>query len=127
MGCGDFVYHECFDQERERLFLEKNFPSLCWEETPILRGINPSSFVVTPEHGVVWRGMMATYPSPVSTQLVHASRFAARRLSIFRGDVGDRTQDWGPKAIELSIYQQRHCKLYHYTITFFVFEVPWTN
>ena len=94
-GCGDNVYHECFDQERERLFLEQNIPSLCWRETPILRGIDPSSFIVTPENGVVWRGMMAAYPTPVSTQLVQASRFAAKRSSIFRGNIVDISMEMG--------------------------------
>ncbi len=108
MACGDFIYHECFDQERERLFVEIHYPSLCWEETPILRGVDPSSFIITPEHGVMWRGMMATYPNSVSTQIVHASRFAAKRLSMFRGLMGGRTIDWGQKALALSIYQQRH-------------------
>jgi len=108
MACGDFIYHECFDQERERLFVEIHFPSLCWKETPILRGVDPSSFIFTPEHGVMWRGMMATYPNPVSTQIVHASRFAAKRLLMFRGLVGEKTIDWGPKALALAIYQQRH-------------------
>lgn len=110
MACGDFIYHECFDQERERLFVEIHFPSLRWKETPILRGVDPSSFIITPEHGVLWRGMMATYPNPVSTQIVHASRFAAKRLLMFRGVVGEKTTDWGPKALALAIYQQRHCK-----------------
>jgi len=106
MGCGDFVYHEVFDQERERIFLEQNIPSLSWRETPILRGVDPSSFIVTPENGAVWRGMMATYPSPVSAQLVQASRFAVKRMSIFRGD--DTNLELGPKAAELCIYRQHH-------------------
>ena len=86
MACGDIIYHECFDQERDRVFLEHNIPTLSWSETPIIRGFDPSSFFVTPEHGVVWRGMVATYPAPVCSQLVEASRLAIKRLSIFRGD-----------------------------------------
>ncbi len=69
MGCGDFVHHECFDQERERLFVENNYPSLSWKDTPILRGVDASSLAVIPEHGYVWRGMLATYPIPVSSNV----------------------------------------------------------
>ena len=111
MKCGDIVYHECFDQERERIFLEQNIPSLCWKETPIIRCVDPSSFMATPENGVVWRGMIATYPTPVSAQLVQASRFAANRLSIFNSDLGDRSIELGPKALALSIHQQLHSEL----------------
>jgi len=107
-GSGDIVYHEVFDQERERIFLEQNIPSLSWRETPILRGVDPSSFIVTQEHGVIWRGLMATYPAPVSTQLVEASRLAAKRFSIFRGDIDSRFMEMGANAAELAIYQQRH-------------------
>ena len=111
MGCGDFVYHECFDQERERLFLEQNHPSLSWSETPIIRGVDPSSFIVTPENGIVWRGMMATYPSPIRPELAQSGRFAINRISLFRGDKYGSTMELGPKAVELSTYQQCHCKL----------------
>lgn len=107
MPCGDLVYHECFDQERERIFLENNIPTLSWGETRIIRGIDPSSFVFTRENGVVWRGMMATYPTPVSGQLVEASRLAMNRMAIFRGDSFNGSINWGPAAVKLSLYRQR--------------------
>lgn len=106
MGCGDNVYHECFDQERERIALEQNIPLLCWKETPVIRGVYPSSFMLTPENGVVWRGMMASYPSPVSPQLVQASQLALKRFSIFRGDTSNRLFEWGANDIELATYQR---------------------
>jgi hypothetical protein len=110
MPCGKVIHHECFEQERERLFLEHNIPTLCWSETPIIRGIDPSSFCITPENGVVWRGMMATYPAPVASQLVEASRLAIKRSSIFRGDRCNRSMNLGPEAVKLSMYQLRQGK-----------------
>lgn len=109
MGCGDNVYHECFDQERDRICLEYNIPSLCWKETPIIRGFDPSSFIFTPENGVIWRGMMATYPTPVSPRLIQAAQYGLKRLSIFSGNVGERMVD-GVNATKLAVYQQEQCK-----------------
>jgi hypothetical protein len=110
MPCGNVIHHECFDQERERLFLEHNIPTLCWSETPIIRGIDPSSFCITLKNGVVWRGMMATYPTPVSSQLVEASRLAIKRSSIFRGDRCNRSMKLGSAAVKFSMFQLRHGK-----------------
>lgn len=69
MACGGFVHQECFDQERERLFIEYNYPSLGWKDTPILRGVDASPFVVIPEQGYVWLGLQATYPIHVPSNV----------------------------------------------------------
>jgi hypothetical protein len=111
MGCGDFVYHECFDQERERVFLEQNIPQLSWRDTPINRGIDPSSFVVTAENKVLWQGIIASYPTPVSAQFVKASKLAAKRFAIFRGELWNDIKYLGPKAMEVFKYQQCHGKM----------------
>ncbi len=103
--------HECFDQERDRVFLEQNIPHLCWRETPIIRGIDPSSFCVNTENQIIWQGIIASYPTPVSAQFVQASRLAAKRMAIFRGDLCNNTKDLGPKAMELFKYQQCNCKI----------------
>ncbi|KAL7547769.1 hypothetical protein ACHAWF_011051 [Thalassiosira exigua] len=100
MGCGDVVYHECFDLERERIFVEHHVPSLSWRESRIIRGVDPSSFMITPENGVVWSGLKATYPTPVPAQLVHAARFAAKRIAMFRGGMVERSMEPGVKADE---------------------------
>lgn len=69
MGCGDFVHQECFDQERERLFIEYNYPLLAWKAKPILRGVDASNFLMLPEQGYVWQGLQATYPIQVSSRV----------------------------------------------------------
>lgn len=116
MGCGDMVYHECFDQERERVFLEQIVPQLSWRETPIIRGVDPSSFVVK-ENQILWQGMVASYPTPVSAQFVQASKLAAKRIAIFRGEICNGSKHLGRKAMELFNHQQCHGKM---SIIFFV-------
>ena len=110
MACGDIVQHECFDRERERVFLEQNHPSLCWQESLIIRGINPSSFTVTKEQGYVWRGLLASYPIPAPSQYVRASQSALRRLLMFRGCSTNTMVDLGPTALKLTMHRQAHCK-----------------
>ena len=112
MGCGDVIRHECFDQERTRIFFEHNYPTLSWKGFNIIRGVDPSSFAITPKHGVVWQGLIATYPTPVRPELVQAAQYAAQRISIFRGDVDYKTTEFGPVATELYNYQRLHCKCY---------------
>ena len=112
MGCGDIVQHECFDRERERVFLEQNHPSLSWQESLIIRGINPSSFTVTKEQGYVWRGLLASYPIPAPSQYVRASQSALRRLLMFRGCSTNTMVDLGPTAFKLTMQRQAHCKLF---------------
>jgi hypothetical protein len=110
MGCGDIVQHECFDRERERVFLEQNYPSLCWQECLIIRGINPSSFTVTKEQGYVWRGLLASYPIPAPAQFVRASQSALRRLLMFRGCSTSKMAVLGPSALKLAMHRQAHSK-----------------
>lgn len=112
MSCGDVVHHECFDQEHERVFLEHNIPQLSWRETPIIRGIDPSSFIVTTDNQVIWQGIIASYPTPVSAQFVQASQLAAKRLAIFRGEILNGWKLMGLKAMELFKYQHCHGKIF---------------
>jgi hypothetical protein len=69
MGCGDFIHQECFDQERERLFIEYSYPLLSWKAQTILRGVDASNFLIVPEQGNVWQGMQATYPIQVPSRV----------------------------------------------------------
>jgi hypothetical protein len=57
-------------------------------------------FVKTTEHGVVWRGLIASYPSLVPKEHVRAARLSLRRLSLFR-------MEWGSKALEFAVYQNQ--------------------
>lgn len=104
--CGDFVYHEVFDQECERIEINHRLPLLGWESHAIKRSIDPLSFATTPDHGVLWRGIMASYPQTVPLNLVLAGRASLRRLSLFSGELADsRSLQWGPKAIRFGLCQ----------------------
>lgn len=112
MRCGDLVQQECFDRERERVFLEQNHPSFCWQESPISRSINPSSFTVTKEQGYLWRGLLASYPIPATPQFVRAGRFALKRALMFRGCSSSKMITLGPNALKVTMQRQAHSKLF---------------
>lgn len=115
------MHHECFDQERERVFLEQNIPQLSWRVTPIIRGIDPSSFIVA-ENQIMWQGMIASYPTPVSAQFVQASQLAVKRIAIFRGEICNGLKHLGPKAMELFNHQQCHGKMLIIFFLKFIFK-----
>ena len=81
MGCSSFIHQECFDQERERLFVEFNHPSLSWQPKEIIRGFDASSFIMVPEQGHVWRGLKATYPIHVASNVSNCFCSCAHFLS----------------------------------------------
>ena len=110
MRLGDMVQQECFDRERERVFLEQNHPQFCWQASNINRGINPSSFIVTKEQGYVWQGLKASYPIPATPQFVRIGHLALKRSLIFRGCYTSKMVTLGPSALRLAKYQKSHCK-----------------
>jgi len=107
--CGDFVYHEVFDQEKERIEIAQFVPQYGWEASPLRRSYEPLSFISTPDHGIVWRGMMATYPTPVPLELVVAGRLSLKRILMFSGklEAGGGAETWGPLALRLAISQSQ--------------------
>ena len=109
MKCGDFVYHEVFDQEKERMDISHYLPQFGWEVGSLRRSYEPFSFVSTPDHGIVWRGMLASYPTSVPTEFVLAGRLALRRQLMFNGELeaGGGCSTWGPMASRLAITQSR--------------------
>ena len=78
-GCADIVYHEIFDNERERIDLEKTLPSWSWPEQPIQRSFDAFQFVLSRDHGIVWRGMVATYPTVVPSHHIQAAKMVLQR------------------------------------------------
>jgi hypothetical protein len=105
--CGEFVYHEIFDHEKERINISRQLPWMGWHDYPVQRSFDSMQFVNTPEHGVVWRGLIATYPSLVPKEHVKAARLSMRRLSVFRGELGVSSLSWGSKALEFAVYQNQ--------------------
>ena len=108
-ACGDFVYHDVFDAEKARIDVARYVPQYGWKAGHLRRSYEPLSFIFTPDHGIIWRGMMASYPTPVPMNLVVAARLSLKRLLMFRGEMGKGggSSTWGPLALRLAITQSR--------------------
>jgi ubiquitin carboxyl-terminal hydrolase 22/27/51 len=79
-GCGDVIHHPVFDTEKERIDLEQALPSWAWPEHPLLRSFDAFQFVNTGDQGIVWKGMVATYPEIVPKRHLEAARLVHQRL-----------------------------------------------
>jgi len=85
--CGDIIYHDVFDLERERIDLHHTVPqNWYWAEHSILRSFDPFQFVSThnDDVGLVWRGLVATYPSTVPRQHLAAARMVRQRQQLIK-------------------------------------------
>ena len=106
--CGDFVYHSVFDQERERIDISKRLPWMGWHDHPVQRSFDAMQFLNTTEHGVVWRGLIASYPPLVPKELIQAGRLSVRRLLVTRGDfLSPSSLSWGSQALGFAVYQHQ--------------------
>ncbi|GAX26796.1 ubiquitin carboxyl-terminal hydrolase 22/27/51 [Fistulifera solaris] len=85
--CGDFVQHEIFDAEKERIDLSIHLPWLSWKEHPVQRSFDAYRFIHIPDQGIFWRGMYATYPSIVPDAHVRGARACRQRQILFHGEV----------------------------------------
>lgn len=102
------MFHKLFDQERERLDLETKIPWLAWSDHPLQRSFDPLQFVQVEEYGILWRGLMATYPPLVPQEHVDAARLCVLRQAVFEGRVLE--SDWlvmGRRALDFAINQNR--------------------
>jgi len=85
--CGDFVRHQIFDQEKERLDLIEKFPWMGWKEHSVIRSFDALRFMRVLDQGIVWRGMAATYPPLVPAFHVAATRKCMLRHALFLGNI----------------------------------------
>lgn len=87
-GCGDVVYHDIFDLERERIDFCHTVPHWSWPEHSLVRSFDPFQFMISPSHAsseknvIIWRGLIATYPSMVPQQHLVAARMMRQRQQI---------------------------------------------
>jgi len=99
MQCGDFIHHEAFENEIQRIKIQQNAKELGWNRNrPVIRSFKYMDFIVSPDtlfessastsgsSSVVWRGFHATYPFAKSRELVSAVSLTYLRMQIFRGD-----------------------------------------
>ena len=102
--CADTVHHTIFDMEQERLEVAAHLPNMVWPAHPIQRSMDAFQFLTLPEHGVVWKGIMAAYPSVVPDQHLHMVRLMKRRHDILAGKIQCQ---WGNVALNVALHQYR--------------------
>jgi hypothetical protein len=103
--CGDFVVHPIFEQEKMRLELSVKVPWMAWKEYTVQRSFDPFQFIRTQEHGIVWRGPIATYPPLVPKEHVRASQLSLRRQALFSGGIHEKWLVTRPTALAFSASQ----------------------
>jgi|AntRauTorckE5430_2_1112549.scaffolds.fasta_scaffold00851_11 hypothetical protein len=103
MKCGDFVYCEVFDSEKERVEINVHLPCFQWDRRRKLQRSfafreEGDDFYVVPNHcddgsihhqsiTAIWKGFQATYPQDVSNNFILAGQRTLDRLQLFKGDI----------------------------------------
>jgi len=106
--CGDCVYHEIFEQEKIRIACTKRVPYMAWKENAVLRSFDPFQFLKTQDSGIIWRGLVATYPPMVPKEHFCAVQLTMRRHALFEGNVDEK---WIlPKSNALYFASSQHLK-----------------
>jgi len=103
--CADIVYHTIFDMENERLEVEATLPHIAWPPHPVQRSMDAFQFVTLPEHGVVWNGIVASYPSVVPNHHRHMGKLMIKRHTLMRGAIQCK---WGNLALQVGLHQYQN-------------------
>jgi ubiquitin carboxyl-terminal hydrolase 22/27/51 len=103
--CGDFVYHEAFQQEKERIDYSQQLPYTAWKKHKVQRSFDPFQYIRTQDHGVVWRGLVATYPALVPKEHLRATQLTSRRQALFEGRVHQKWLMTKPTALTFAATQ----------------------
>lgn len=103
--CGDFVYHEVFEQEKARIDYGKKMPLMAWKPHQLYRSFDPFHFMKTQDHGIVWRGLVATYPQLVPIEHIRATEATLRRQALFKGEVEAKWLASRPSALTFAASQ----------------------
>lgn len=107
--CGDLIYHQIFHDERERIDISQRLPWMAWQHHAVQRSFDSMQFHSSPEYGVMWRGLIATYPQLVPSELVRAGRLSMKRLLVNRGEFASSPSSvlWGTRALGHAVYQNQ--------------------
>jgi hypothetical protein len=103
--CGDFVTHEIFEQEQERIDISETFPWMGWKDYPVQRSFDALRFMRIPDQGIVWSGMYATYPPLIPNEHLMASRLSMRRQRFMQGWDVRFDKDTNPDVLEVAFRQ----------------------
>ena len=104
-SCGDTVYHEVFAQEKARIDCGRKLPSMAWKPHQLYRSFDPFQFIKTQDHGIVWQGLVATYPQLVPQEHIRATEAICRRQALFRGEVQEKCLTNCPAALTFAAVQ----------------------
>ena len=133
MKCGDFVYCDIFNTEKERVAINSYLPWFGWSRRRRLGrefcfGEEGDDFYLIPNvigegktkstgdsstsasssvsRSIVWRGFQAVYPTEVADEMILAARRVLHRLRMFRGDLMPSTYlSWDKSACEFATRQ----------------------
>lgn len=108
----DFVYHEIFDMEKERIDLNKRIAWMGWKHQPVQRSFDAFQFVQVPDHGIVWKGMHTAYLTSAPAEHVRAARAARWRQIVFHGEVEELPRSVHRSVVDFSASQGRLGKLF---------------
>jgi ubiquitin carboxyl-terminal hydrolase 22/27/51 len=76
-----------FTLERERIDLCARLPWMGWKDHPLQRSFDALRFMYILDHGIVWKGMAATYPPYVPSEHVAAASMSRWRQNFFHGNI----------------------------------------
>ena len=85
--CGDFVFHPVFSLEADRIACAETLPLMAWKDHTVQRSFDAFQFLRTLDHGVVWRGLIASYLSTVPQEHLQATEVSMKRHALFEGFV----------------------------------------
>lgn len=72
-----------------------------------MRSFDALRFMRVLDHGIVWRGMTATYPPLVPTYHVKAARLSMMRLSLLEGRISYLPESASPEERDFAVSQSK--------------------
>lgn len=103
--CNNFVRHEIFDQEKQRIDVAEALPWLAWKEQPVQRSFEALQFLHVHDLGIFWTGMRATYPILVPNVHKRAAWLSRERQIVLHGEVDELPTGTSQSAIQLTARQ----------------------
>jgi len=89
-----------------RIDYENKMKHMAWKEHKVQRSFDPFQFMVSDEHGILWKGPIATYPALVPKEHSRATELTCRRKAIFDGSTQEKWMMTKPNAMALASFQR---------------------
>lgn len=78
---------------------------MAWKDHTVQRSFDAFQFLRTQDHGVVWRGLVASYPPLVPREHVQATEVSMKRHGLFEGLVQENWLIQRPTAMSFASSQ----------------------